>query len=173
MPNIHSTAAVDPKAEISEDVQIGPGCVVGPNVVIGGGCRLVAQCFITGHTTLGKRNVVYPGACIGTPPQDTSFDESSVSYVKIGDDNIFREGVTVHLGTKPESENTIGNNCFFMGNAHVAHNCTVGNNVIIVNSSVLGGYVSVDDGAFISGLSAVHQFCRVGRFAMIRGGSAI
>ena len=170
MTNIHSTALIDPKAEIAKNVQIGPGCIVGPDVVLGEGCRLIAQCYITGHTTLGKRNTVFPGACIGTPPQDTSYDETSVSYVKIGDDNIFREGATVHLGTKPGSETVIGNNCFFMVNTHVGHNCVIGNNVVMVNAAATAGYVTVGDGAFFSAHTAVHQFCRVGRFGMLSGG---
>ncbi len=173
MPDIHPTAVVDPKAEVAEDVQIGPGCIVGPDVVIGEGCRLIAQCYISGHTTLGKRNSVFPGACIGTPPQDIAFDESSVSYVKIGNDNIIREGVTIHLGTKPETETIIGNNCFLMENVHIAHNCKLGNNIIMVHAAGLSGYVTIEDNAFISGLSGVHQFCRIGRFAMLSGGSAI
>ncbi len=170
MHNIHSTALIDPKAKIAENVQIGPGCIVGPDVVLGEGCQLIAQCYITGHTTLGKRNTIFPGACIGTPPQDTSFDKSSVSFVKIGDDNIFREGATVHRGTKSGSETVIGHNCFLMVNAHVGHNCTIGNNVIMVNAAATGGYVTVGDGAFFSAHSAVHQFCRVGRFGMLSGG---
>jgi len=170
MTDIHSTAVVDPKADIAENVQIGPGCVVGPNVVIGEGCRLVAQCYISGHTTLGKRNVVYPGACIGTPPQDISYDENYVSYVEIGNENIFREGATVHLGTKPNSKTVIGNNCFFMVQAHIGHNSTIGNKVIMVNGAAIGGYGTVYDGAFFSAHSALHQFCRVGRLGMLSGG---
>ena len=170
MTNIHSTATIDPKAKIAEDVQIGPGCVVGPDVVLGEGCRLIAQCYITGHTTLGKRNTIFPGACIGTPPQDVSYDPSSVSYIKIGDDNIFRECATVHLGTKPGTETVIGNNCFFMVHSHVGHNCSIGNKVIMVNGSATAGYVTINDGAFLSAHAVVHQFCRVGKFGMLSGG---
>ena len=166
---IHPTAVVDPSAELAEDVEIGPGCVVGPHVKIGTGCRLVAQCYIDGYTTLGRNNTIYPGVCIGTPPQDKSFEPGTVSYVVVGHDNIFREGVTIHSGTKPDTSTEIGNECFLMANAHVGHNSQVHDRVVMANGSVLGGYVSLGEGCFISGLCAIHQFCRVGRYAMLSG----
>lgn len=172
MPKIHATAVVDPKARISEDVEIGPLCVVGPNVTLGAGCKLLAQCHVTGHTTLGANNKIYPCACIGTDPEDYDF-KGHISYLKIGDNNIFREGVTINVGTKPETETLIGSGCFFMANAHVAHNCKVGNKVILVVGAGISGYVEVGDNCLISGLSGVHQFCRIGRLAVLSGGSVI
>lgn len=173
MPKIHPSAIIDPKAEIAEDVEIGPYCQVGPNVKIGGGSKLMAQCYITGHTVMGKDNVVYPTAIIGCDPQDYGFKAGTLSYLKIGDKNTFREGVTAHVGTKPDTETIIGNENFFMGHAHIAHNCKIGNRVIMVNGSVAGGYVEIGDNCLISGITAIHQFCRVGRFAVLSGCSAI
>ena len=170
---IHPSSIIAPGAQIAENVEIGPLCYVGPNVKIGPGCRLISHCNIDGHTTIGSNNVFHPFSAIGQPAQDHGVVPGSVSYVEIGNDNIFRENTTVHSGTKPETVTKIGNHCMFMAGSHIAHNCKVGNNVIIVNASVLGGYAEVADNALISGLCAVHQFCRVGRFAMISGVSAM
>lgn len=172
MPKIHPTAVVESGAEIADDVEIGPLCYVGPHVKLGSGCKLISQCNITGRTTIGKNNRFFAFASIGTEAEDVSI-ESDDTYLRIGDNNIFREGVTVNTGTKPGTETVIGNNCFLMANAHVAHNCVIGNNVILIVAAGLAGYVTVGDRALISGLSAVHQFCRVGRLSIISGGSAL
>jgi UDP-N-acetylglucosamine acyltransferase len=148
-------------------------CFVGPNVKLDSGCRLIAQCHITGYSTIGKNNTFFPFSSIGTQAEDYEFDESTVTYLKIGDNNIFREGVTINSGTKPESETVIGNGCFFMANAHVAHNCKIGNKVIMVVDAGLAGYCEVGDNALISGMVAVHQFCRIGRFSVLSGGTVI
>jgi UDP-N-acetylglucosamine acyltransferase len=172
MPEIHSTAIVDKLAKIADNVKIGPYCIIGPNVEIGGGSLLMAHCYINGHTTIGRDNKIFPFASIGTTPQDYGFKEN-ISYVKIGDRNVFREGATVNTGTKEGSETIIGNDCFFMINSHVAHNCKVGNKVILANCALLAGYVQVGDNAILSGNTAVHQFCRVGRFSLLGGGGVI
>ena len=172
MPKIHPTAIVDPGARIADDVVIGPLCTVGPNVEIGSGTELVGQCAITGYTSLGENNKVFPFAVLGCPPQDLEW-KGETSYLKIGSNNQFREGFTAHPGTKPGSETVIGNNCFFMNNSHIAHNCKVGNNVIMVNGAVAGGYAELSDRVLLSGNTAIHQFCRVGRLAMMGGVSAI
>lgn len=172
MPRIDSSARVDPKANIAADVEIGPCCIVGPDVTIGSGCRLIGQCFISGNTTLGKGNIIYPFVSIGTHPQDYGF-KGEVSYLHIGDNNIFREGFTANVGTKPESETIIGNHCFFMANSHVAHNCKVGDNVVMANGALIGGYAEIGSNCLLSGNTAVHQFCRMGRFAVLSGCSAI
>ena len=172
MPKIHPTAVVMPGAVIAEDCEIGPLCFVGADVTIGKGCKLIAQCNISGHTTVGENNVFHPFSAIGGPAQDHSVIEGEATYVKIGNNNIFRENCTVHSGTKPGTVTTIGNDCMFMASTHVAHNCQVGNNVIMVGGAVIAGYCQVGDRALISGLSAVHQFCRVGRLAIISGCSA-
>ncbi|OGV55834.1 MAG: acyl-[acyl-carrier-protein]--UDP-N-acetylglucosamine O-acyltransferase [Lentisphaerae bacterium GWF2_52_8] len=145
---------------------------VGPHVSIGKGCRLMPQCHVTGHTTMGENNTVFPFATIGSQAEDYHVT-GGATYLKIGDNNIFREGVTVNTGTKDDSSTIIGNGCFLMANAHVAHNCELGNNVIMVVGSGLSGYVTVADKVLISGLSGIHQFCRVGRMAVLSGGSTI
>ena len=173
MPLIHPSAVVDPQAQIADDAEIGPLCVVGPHVSIGAGTRLVAQCYIAGRTTLGEHNVVYPGACIGGDPRDYGYDPTCESYVRIGNNNLIREGVTIHLGTKPESATVVGNGNFLMTNVHLAHNCQVGNNVVMVTLASCAGYAELGDNCFISGLTAIRQFCRVGSYAMLWGLSGI
>jgi len=172
MSKIHPSAVIDPLAKIADDVEIGPFCAVGPNVEIGSGCKLIAQCYVDGYTTLGKNNTLYPTACLGAQPQDYGF-KGGVSYLKIGDNNSFREGFTAHVGTEEGTSTVIGNDCYFMANSHVAHNCIIGNHVIMVNSAVVAGYVTVGDNVLLSGLTAVHQFGKVGRFAVLSGGTAI
>lgn len=173
MPEIHPTAVVDPKANIADDVSIGPFCIVDGNVTLGEKTRLVGQCYITGHTTIGARNEIYPGVSIGAPPQDVSWNESFVSYVTIGDDNRFREHVTIHRGSKESTETVIGNRNYLMNYVHIAHDCRLGNGIAMVPYSGASGHCELMDGCFISGLSGMHQFCRVGRFAMISGSSVI
>ncbi len=172
MSNIHATAVVDPKADIGENVEIGPLCVIGPDVKIGKGCKIISQCSIMGHTTLGEDNTLYPFVSLGAPAQDYEY-QGHRSYLKIGDKNVLREGFTANCGTKPESETTIGNECFFMTNSHVAHNCIIGDGVILANDALVAGYGSIGNNVILSGHTAVHQFCRIGRMAMMGGGCAI
>lgn len=171
MPKIHPSAVVADGAVLADDVEIGPMCYVGPNVKIGSGSRLIAQCHIDGHTTMGKGNIVYPFAALGQNAQDHGIEPGAATYLEIGDGNIFREGCTVHTGTKPGTRTVIGDGCMFMNATHVAHNCVVGNHVIMVGFAGLAGYCEVGDRALISALSGMHQFCRVGRLAIISGGS--
>ena len=166
MPKIHPTAVVDPKAVIADCVEIGPLCYVGPNVTIGKGTKLISQCNVDGYTTIGKNNTIHPFAALGQNAQDLDFS-GGITYLDIGDGNTFREGATVHCGTEEGSRTVIGNNCFFMNNCHVAHNCVLGDGVIMVNCSSVAGYVQVGDRAILSGYSGVHQFCRIGRLVMI------
>ena len=171
---IHPTAVIGEDVQLGEDVEIGPYCVVEDHVRIGDGSHLISQCHVASYTTMGKRNVLYPFAAIGTDPEDYAYDPvQGPSFTRIGDDNKFREGVTVNRGTHAGTETVIGSGCFMMCNTHVAHNCVLGDNVILVLGSGLGGYCEVGDRALISGVSAVHQFCRVGRLAVLSGGSAI
>ncbi len=170
MAKIHPTAVVDPKAQLADDVEVGPMCYVGPDVKIGAGTRLIAQCHVSGYTTIGEGNMIYPFAVIGTNAEDYAFAGGKCS-VRIGNKCIFRENVTINAGTKDGTETVIGNGVFMMANAHAAHNCIVHDGAIVVCGSVLAGYVEVGERAFISGLCAVHQFCRVGRLAIISGGS--
>lgn len=173
MPKIHPTALVEAKAELADDVEVGPYCIIGPNVKLGAGCRLLAHVYLSGHATLGRNNVLYPFAALGTDPQDLKYKQGMRSYLRIGDGNVFREGFTANVATDPEAETVIGNNGIFMANSHIAHNCRVGDRVIMVNGAVIGGYSSIGDKCLLSGHTAVHQFCRVGKLAVISGVSAI
>ena len=173
MAKIHPTAIVAPDAKLADSVEVGPYCVIEEDVEIGAGTRLLGQCRIGAHTVMGEENIVYPFAAIGTDPEDYSYDPAQVSYTRIGSRNRFREGVTVNRGTMPGSTTTIGDGCFLMANAHVAHNCQVGNKVIMVTQCGIAGHCQIGDNCLISGLSGVHQFCRIGRMAVLSGGSAI
>ncbi|MDD5727828.1 MAG: acyl-ACP--UDP-N-acetylglucosamine O-acyltransferase [Victivallales bacterium] len=166
MPKIHPTAVVDSQAIIADDVEIGPLCYIGPHVKIGSGSKLLSQCSIDGYTTLGKNNTVHPFAALGQNAQDLNY-AGGETFLDVGNGNTFREGVTVHCGTKPGTRTIIGNDCYLMSNSHVAHNCELGNNIIMVNCALLAGYVKVCDRAVLSAYSAIHQFCRVGRLAML------
>jgi UDP-N-acetylglucosamine acyltransferase len=146
---------------------IHPTAIIEKDVVLGEGCRIGAYAVIKRYTRMGARNRVHEHAVIGGDPQDFKFDPATVSATEIGDDNIFREGVTVHRGSRPGSATRIGSNCFFMALTHVAHDCVVGNHVVMVNNSGLSGEATVGDRAFLGGAVGVHQHCRVGRNAMV------
>ena len=172
MPQIHPTAIIDPSAKLADNVIVGPYVVIEHDVEIGEGTRLIGQCRIGAYTSMGKNNIGHPFAAIGTEPEDYAFD-NIVSYTKIGDNNQFREGVTINRGTHENTITKIGDGCFMMANTHVAHNCQLGNKVIMVPFSGLAGYCEIGDNCLISGLSGMHQFCRMGRMAVLSGGSQI
>ncbi len=169
MADLHPTAQVDPRAELADDVQIGPFCVVGPQVRLGRGVRLASHVVVTGRTTLGDHCRVFSFACLGHQPQDLKY-QGEETALAIGRNNQIREHVTMHPGTANGGGVTrIGDDGLFMAAIHVAHDCQVGNGVIMANNATLGGHVLVEDFAFLGGLSAVHQFVRIGRSAMIGG----
>jgi UDP-N-acetylglucosamine acyltransferase len=170
---IHPTAVIDPGARIGAGAQIAAYAVIEDEVTIGDGCRIGAHAVIKRHTRMGARNQVGEHAVIGGDPQDLKFNADTKSGVDIGDDNVLREGVTIHRGSRPDSHTRVGNNCFLMAYSHVAHDCSVGNHVILANSVNLAGEVTVFDRAFVSGAVNVHQFCRIGRNAMVGGCSKI
>jgi UDP-N-acetylglucosamine acyltransferase len=171
--NIHPTAIISDKAILGENVFIGPYCVVGEHVQIGDGCELISHVVLTGHTTLGKNNRVFPFASIGHEPQDLKY-YGEASEVIIGDGNTIRENVTINPGTEGGGMLTkLGNNNLLMAYSHVAHDCILGSDIVMANCAALAGHVSVDDGAIIGGMSAIHQFLRIGRYAMIGGMSGI
>jgi len=154
-------ASVDPRAEIADGVEIGPFCVVGPHARIGRGTRLENNVTITGRTTIGEFNHIFPGCVIGAEPQDLSYQGSDTQVI-IGNNNVLREGVTINRGTeKEEGLTTVGNRCYFMAASHVAHDCRVGDRVVMANGSMLGGHTHVHDAASISGLVAVHHYSTV------------
>lgn len=169
---IHPASIIYPGARLGEDVSIGPYAVIEPDVDIGQHTDVRGHAFIKQFTTLGQANIVHEGAVLGGEPQDVGFT-SCTSYLRIGSNNRIREGVTMNRGTQPQSATIVGSNCFIMTNAHVAHNCRLGDEVIMANNVALAGYVEIEDQAFISGGVVVHQFCRIGRLAMIGGNSKI
>jgi len=162
----HPTAVVAKDAEIAPDVEIGPYAIIGPHVRLGAGTKVSSHVVIEGHTRIGERCSIYPGACLGLPPQDKKFT-GGLTWLVIGDDNVIREHVTMHSGSQPESSTVVGARNYFMVGSHVGHDCRVGDDAILANSAALGGFVVVEDRAVLGGLVGVHQFCRVGKLAMV------
>ena len=170
---IHQTAIIAPGAELDSSVTVGPYAVIGEHVKVGKGTTIGPHTVIEGHTEIGCDNQIFQFASIGAIPQDLKF-AGEISYLKIGDRNRIREFVTIHLGTEDGcGVTTVGNDNLFMAYAHVAHDCIVKNHVILANAATLAGHVEVDDYAILGGLSAVHQFARIGCHVMASGGSMI
>ena len=166
---IHKTSIIDPNAEISSNVKIGPYCVIGPNVKIGNNTIIDSHVNIMGNTEIGNNNKIYPFSSIGNEPQDLKFNGEQTKLI-IGDKNIIREYVTINPGTKGGGgETKVGNNCLLMISSHIAHDCKIGNNVIIANNVPIGGHAHIGDNVIIGGNSAVQQFTRIGKMAMIGG----
>ncbi len=172
MPDIHPTAIIHNSAEIAEGVKIGPYSQIGPNVKIGCDSIIESHVVIHSHTVLGERCHIFPFASIGAIPQDLKF-KGEESWVKIGDECVIREFVTIHRGTTLGVGITeIGNSSFLMAYAHVAHDCKIGNHVIVANVATLGGHVEIEDYAIIGGITAIHQFVKIGAYALLGGMSA-
>lgn len=170
---IHPTAVVSPRAQVSEDAQVGPFCVVGDDVALEARVRLVSHCVIEGRTRIGEDAEIYPFASIGLAPQDLKY-RGEPAETRIGRRTVIRESVTVHRGTEGGGMLTeIGDDCLIMAQAHVAHDCIVGDGVIMANAATLAGHVKVEDGANVGAYSGVHQFCRVGREAYVGGYSVV
>ena len=169
---IHSTAIVHTNARLGADCHIGPYCVIGEHVVLGDRCRLHSHVVLEGHTTLGSDNEVYPFASLGMKTQDLKW-KGGVTRVEIGDRNVFREYVSVHSATSDGGTTRVGSDNHFLANTHLAHDVQVGSRVIMSNLATLAGHVIVEDHAIIAGLAAVHQFCRIGRYAMVGGCSKL
>lgn len=173
------TAQIHPSSTIGKNVEIGPDTVIGPNVVIednvkiGAGNYFYPNVYIGTGTDIGSKNEFHMGAVIGHVPQDLAFKKGIKTYTRIGDENVFREYMTVHRGTKEESATVIGNNNYFMANVHIAHNCELGNRIIMVNLASLSGYCVVEDQVFISGMVGFHQFSRIGRLSILSALSAV
>ena len=166
---IDKTAIIDQNAKVHSSVKIGPFTVIGPNVEIDENVVIHSHVNISGNTKIGKGNIFYPFASIGNDPQDLKYNGEK-TLLKIGENNKFREYVTVNPGTVGGGNLTkIGNNCLFMISSHIAHDCNVGNNVIIANNVPLGGHVTIENNVVIGGNSAVQQFTRIGEMAMIGG----
>lgn len=169
---IHNTAVVHPKAEIAEGVEIGPYAVIGENVAIGNGTKIGSHAVIEGWTEIGINNDIGPSVIIGTPPQDIHY-KGERAFVKVGDNNVLREFVTIHRASKEDGVTTVGNDCFIMAYSHVAHDCKLGNGIIIANYAGISGHVEIGDKTVISGIVGIHQFVRIGTMCMIGGMSRI
>ncbi|MFC1807368.1 acyl-ACP--UDP-N-acetylglucosamine O-acyltransferase [Candidatus Omnitrophota bacterium] len=166
--NIHKTAIIDPKSELADDISVGPYAVIDANVKIGSGAKIGPHCVINEYTQIGKNCHIFPGAVIGSVSQDKKYNGEK-SFLKIGDNNIIREYVTMNRGTNDGSTTMVGNNNLFMAYSHVAHDCNIGNEVVLANSVALAGHVCLQDGAIIGGLTGVHQFVRIGELAIVGG----
>jgi UDP-N-acetylglucosamine acyltransferase len=165
---IHPTALVSGAAEIDSSATIGPYAVIEGRVRIGAGTRLMAHTVVLGPTEIGARNVLHPGVVLGGDPQDLTYDGAE-TFLRIGDDNVFREHAQAHRGTAPGSATVIGDGNYFMHNAHVAHNCRIGDQTIVAGGALLAGHVVLEDRAFVSGNCVVHQHVRIGTLALLRG----
>lgn len=165
---IHPTALVDRHATIDPTADIGPYVVLDGPVEVGARTRVMAHAVLLGRTVVGDDTVVHPGAVLGDAPQDLKYVDAPTG-VRIGHRNVIREHVQVHRGTAPDTWTIVGDDCFLMANAHVAHNCVVGSHVIVASGALLAGHVTVGDGAFVSGNCVVHQYTRIGRLAIMRG----
>jgi UDP-N-acetylglucosamine acyltransferase len=166
--SIHPTAVVDPGAEIGSDVAIGPFCVIEADVVIAEGCRLASHVVVKSGTRLGRNNVVADGAVIGGRPQHLQAP-ACVGRLEIGNGNTIREHATIHCGLHEHDVTRIGHHNFIMVNVHIAHDCHLGDHNILANNAMIAGHVTIENRAYISGAVGIHQFCRVGQFAMVGG----
>jgi UDP-N-acetylglucosamine acyltransferase len=169
---IHPTAVIHPKAQLGADCEIGPYCVIGENVVLGPRCRLHSHVVVDGHTRLGAGNEIFPFASIGLKTQDLKW-KGGLTRTEIGDNNTFRECVTIHSATGDGEVTTVGSNNHILAYSHIAHNVRLGDHVIMSNVATLAGHVIVEDHAVVGGLAAVHQFCRIGKMSIIGGCSKV
>ena len=171
-PKVHPRAIVDPGAILHDDVEVGPGAVIEAGAEIGAGSRILANACIHGGTVMGERNVVHPNAVIGGAPQDSHF-KGEKSYLRIGSGNQFREFCSVNRATGEGQATVIGDRNMLLLSSHVGHNAVIGNDCIIEGVAMIAGHVTLEDRVLIAGLAGVHQFCRVGRLAMIGFGGGI
>lgn len=169
---IAPTAVIHPKARLGADCFIGPYCVIGAHVTLGDRCRLHSHVVIDGHTSLGSENEIFPFACIGLKTQDLKW-KGGITRTEIGNNNTFREYVTIHSATGDGEVTTVGSNNHILAYCHIAHNVTLGNHIIMSNVATLAGHIAVEDHAVVGGLAAVHQFCRIGKMAIIGGCSKV
>lgn len=169
---IHPTALISPEAELAADVSIGAYTILEGAVRLGPGCVIRPHVHLIGPLSMGSNNRVYTGAVLGEEPQHLKYN-GEPTRVEIGDNNIFREHVTVHRATTASVVTRIGSNNFFMANSHVAHDCVIGNHCILANGVLLGGHSQLEDSVYLSGNAAVHQFVRVGRLGLLSGVSGV
>ncbi len=170
---IHSTAYIAPNVVLGEGVAVGPFAVIEDGAEIGAHSQIGAHAVVHGHVRMGEGNVLHPHAVLGGLPQDISFKPETPSWLEIGDRNVFREGFTAHRATVVDGATRIGSDCYFMNNSHVAHDCSVGNKTIFANNVAIGGFVEVGTNVFMGGAVVVHQFCRIGSYAIVQGTTGI
>lgn len=169
MAKISPQAVVDPKATLADDVEVGPFCVIGPDVSLGSGCRLLNHVTISGHTTIGDNNLFHPNSVIGGAPQDLKY-RGAPTRLEIGSGNIFREAVTVHIGTEKGGGLTrLGNDNMLMVNVHLGHDVQMGNNCILANNVMIAGHVIIGNGVAMMGGAGIHHFVTIGDYAYLGG----
>lgn len=172
-PLIHASAFIDANAIVADDVEIGPYSIVGAGVELGAGTKLESHVVVKGPTRIGRNNHIYQFSSVGEACQDMKYN-GEPTRLEIGDNNIIREGCTLHRGTVQDAGVTrIGNNNLLMANVHVAHDCVVGDHIVIANNVALAGHVQVGDYVILGGFTAVHQFCRIGPHCMTGAGSVV
>jgi len=167
--NIHPTACIADNVTLGENITIGPFVVLEKNVELGDDCQIGSHSVVQSYVKMGQGNILHPHVVLGGLPQDTSFKAETVSWLKIGDGNVFREGFTAHRSATENEITRIGSGCFFMNNSHVAHDCSVGDATIFANNVAIGGHVEVGNNVFMGGNVVAHQFCRIGSYAIVRG----
>ncbi len=167
---IHPTAIISPEARLGANVEVGPYCVIAAGVELGDGCVLHSHVILGGPCKIGRDNHFFPFAAVGGKSQDLKY-QGEPTFLEVGDRNVFRENCTIHRGTHEHTPTRIGSDNLFLCYSHVAHDCQIGNHVILSNNGTLGGHVVMEDHAIVSGLAAVHQFCRIGCHS-ITGGCA-
>ena len=173
MAQIHPSSIVDSRAQLADDVVVGPFCLIGPDVVIGSGTVLNSHVTVAGRTRIGKNNRIFQNAAVGCEPQDKKYQGEDTA-LEIGDDNVIRENCTISIGTVQDHGITrIGSRNLFMANVHIAHDCQVGSDTIIANNVAIAGHVLIEDFVILGGQAAVHQFCHLGRNAMIGGAAGV
>lgn len=173
MAKIHPTAVVDPSAVLADDVEVGPYCIIEADAEIGAGTVMRSHAVVRRYTHIGRNNLIDTYACLGGLPQDLNFDPDSVTFLRIGDNNVFREGVTLSRATGEGNATVVGSNTYWMAQSHGGHNVEVGDRVIMVNGSALGGYARIGYGSILSAHVVVHQFCWIGDLVMSQGNSAV
>ena len=165
---IHPSASIHPNAQLQDGVIVGQGAIIGPEVIIGSGTSVGPNSVIDGKTTLGKNNKIFPNVFLGLEPQDLKYKGANTELI-IGDDNTFRECVTINKATNQGEKTIVGNNNLIMAYSHIGHNCEIGNNVILSNSVQVAGHVIIEDSAIVGGCLGIHQFVHIGYLSMIGG----
>jgi UDP-N-acetylglucosamine acyltransferase len=170
---IHKTAIIHSSAKIDSGVSVGPYSVIGEGVSLASGVKIANHCVVEGNTSIGKNCEIFTGAVIGSIPQDRKYKKDEKTYLQIGENNIIREYVTMNPGTGDRGKTVVGNNNLFMAYSHVAHDCVIGNDCTMANVGTLAGHVTLENNVVIGGLTAIHQFVRLGDFSIVGGCSKV